>query len=697
MRRKTLTADERRIKKDAAKNDEYLGEVEDVCLCWRYDGVWHRVTDFAGRFVNVWFRDGQLMYAQNVEAGGDGKVRRFARIRALAAPQQVTHEAELPLEISSFRVGSSGMLAAGQTQSADPWVRPWDGEWHALPDVDAPRDWGIAGCADHGWWVSWGDRLRHWHEGRWRSVTARGAQARAPWVSISTNGSRAAAVQGGELWVGDLETWKPVPLVPAPQMLWFEGDDLRVEDKASGLHRFAGPGHEPGTVLPMPAVDTKGTRAQMAARGTPPIARFKDRVWTFVGDDWVEVPQVPLWEAVGTEALRWETHREESWLPVKRKPRLPSKRAPKPDTPREVLDKVLRGSAPLDALTAEVACGPDIAISAGFQSKYTPLGYAAWAADNPRVLARLVSLGADVDGVSAEGNPPLIAAMKKDRAKNIAWLLKKGASPSLPSRLEVAGNDVDVDSPLAYAAYAGKQAAVEAMLATQPALTGTFNGRTALAAALFAGHEALVEQLRERGAPITTESPGAHSPLRDFFKDRPDLIDTYLEELRGDFAGEGGGEALIEMLVHQSLGHDKQELIDRLLDHGARSTKPRALRLAVETGQRRALEACLKAGVESGVGHALALAMRQDPIDPEIVRLLVGHGADPDEGDTGALLAAVAADDVAAARVLVEGGADPAKLHYDPKNMRADPMTAHAHAVRLEATETAAYLASLTG
>ncbi len=119
VRRKTLTLEERRIKKDAARNDEHVGEVEDVCLCWRHDGVWHRVTDFAGRFVNVWFRDGRMHYAQNVEVRVDKGVRRFTRIRTLAAPDDVVDEAEIPLETSSFRVGDSGMLAVGIRRGAE--------------------------------------------------------------------------------------------------------------------------------------------------------------------------------------------------------------------------------------------------------------------------------------------------------------------------------------------------------------------------------------------------------------------------------------------------------------------------------------------------------------------------------------------------------------------------------------------------
>jgi len=697
VRRKTLSVEERRIKKEAARNDEHVGEVEDACLCWRHNGQWHRVTDFAGRITNVWFRDGQLSYAQNVEVREGGKLRRFARVRTLSAPQDVVFEAEVPREVCSFRIGDDGMLVVGCTRGEGAWVRDWGGQWRALPDDGAPRGtWGSAACADQGYWVSWGDTLRHWHDGTWRSVIARGAQQREPWVSVSAHGSRVAAIQGGELWLGDRETVKPVPLVPAPQMVWFDGEDIIVGDKSSGLHRFVGEAHDAAGVTAMPQADAKGNLAWLAARSLPAIARSKHRLWARESDDWVEVPLVPMWEAVGIESLRWETHREETWLPIKRKPR-PTVPTPRPVQPRDVLSRVLSGEAPLKTLTAAVATGPDIVVSGIMSSKHTPLGFAAWAADKPRVLARMVSLGADVNGVSGDGRPPLVSALGKDNDKNVAWLLKHGALPSLPSAIEVDGKTVEPDSALAYAAYRGKRAVLEKMLAMKPTVTGTFNGETALAVALFRGHDDLVELLQAHGVPIRAQGPGSRSPLREFFKDRPELIESFMEEMRDDFTGEGGSEALIEMLVHQSLGRDKQALIDLLLDNGARATTARALRLAVETGQLRALAACLAAGANTGLRDALDLALRQDPIDAEVVQLLVTHGADYDVGDTGALFAAVVADDAAAARVLVEAGADAAKLHYDPKNMRADPLTAHAHAVRLEADTVAAYLETLDG
>ncbi|MEM9190784.1 MAG: hypothetical protein AAGF12_16490 [Myxococcota bacterium] len=699
IRTKRLTSDEKRLKRQLHHNREYVGEVEDQCLCWRYRGAWHRITDFRWSLVNAWFYDGELHYAENCEARRpNGRVRRFARIVTLSAPDQVVDEQELPEPIAGFRIGKEGMLVVDRTREPAARVRRWGEDWQALPRPDDASKFSrwVAGAADEGFWVSMGPQLRRWSNGRWHKVTTRGTVGQAPFVSLSPHRGRLAAVQSGEIWAGDFDTLKPVDLSPDPSMVWYEEDTLVVADARQGLIRFAPEtdGGEPMVALPKPRPSAKKP-ARVGHRGPDTIAKTADKLWVRRGATFEPVALSPMWKAVGDDQLRWQTHPEDTWLPSRGQKR---SRAPEPKpepTLSERLRAIAAGSADLASLTEAIVRGPDVVVSTTPIVKHTPLGVAARYVDSPAILARMVALGADINGVSSTGHPPLVGALERDRRKNIEWLLRKGAAPSLPGTVEANGHSIAITSPLAFAASRGRAKAIRKMLDYDSDLSGTYIGQTALCWAGLRKHRDIFALLRERGVPIRARHSGASSPLWMLLKDAPQLVDEFFDDLRHDFAGAGGTEALIDPLAGQSLGQDRQDEIDYLVRHGAGARSERTVLLCIDTNQLECLEVGLRSGTPVSE-FAMWRAVTREPINPEVLRLLLKHGGDPEMEDAGALFYVAVANDVASASVLVAAGADVDRLHYDPQHPRADPQTAYDHALRVGAEEVTEVLAPTT-
>ena len=679
VRRKKLTPAEKKMKKELDYNGEHVGQVEDHCLCWLANGIWRRVTGFRAGILGFGLHDGRLVYAQN-EVDAEGAKR--ARIFTVG---EETHSEVLPFFVSDLRVGSTGMVVTTHGSNPALWAKDWGADWVQLPLFEPDLRRPTLCSADEGYWVCAGPTLKRFHDGEWRLVHTRGTRGQRSFESLVISGSKIAGIQSGEVWVGDTNELKPIPGWYNATTLWFEGERLIVEDEAGSLSATDGV-----------SVEKIKASARIRCSTNPVIAGAgNSALWRREGNGWVEVPLIMMWHAVGIKDLYWVKHRERTWLPSTGLPKpKPKKKAPdRPATPslRDELGSFVRGGSTLAKLQAVIDGGADLEERSRGE---TPLGYAVRAGCSVRVL-ELLLVGAEVDAVSIDAvtkaaYSPLGFAVEKNNAEVIELLLSKGASPSLPYRVVVEGEAVRTVSPLAIAARMGKLDLVKQMLEHKPDLGCTRFDMTPLAAALCAGESEVAELLKSLGAPIRAKDAGATSPLRSLMESAPEQVALYVEELAHDLQGAPGDDALQGMF----LGSGKQPQIDFLLEHGARVRSARGVRWCIDAAQVRALELSLEAGVEGELNLYLKHAVLKDKISTAIVDALLRHGARPFEGDTGALFYAVKAGNVEVARLLIQAGADPLRLHYDPADLRADPKTAHAHAVALQ-SPVADYLAGL--
>ncbi len=493
----------------------------------------------------------------------------------------------------------------------------------------------MACSGEGGFWVSFGPHLYRWHEEAWHHATTRGTSGNGRFFSVGMHGTEVVAMQGGDVWRGDADMLRPIGLVSEPRSTWYEGPILYIEDAARGcLMRFRGDQSE-GAALEMP--EEKGKRAVVKSFGPHGLAAAGARLWQRASEGWREIETVPLWQAVGTEQLQWEDDPDGCWLPLP------------PPAPPSIHDVV-----------------------------------------------RAVLDGLSVSSMTWAAHPALVVALENSDKRTVLWLLGRGAAPSLPPRARVGDEERDTVSPLAYAAWNGDLWAVKKMLAREPDLEGTMHGCTALAQAIEYGHDDIVELLLEHGVPIRARHDHATPPVRMLLGKSLEWLERFEEDLRDDIAGAGGIDALEGMFLGHKSG-DKQQEIDWLLERGARPTTSRAFRWAIDAGQLRAVELALEAGIDPDLSETLSFVMRRAPIPSEVVRLLLVHGADPDAGDHGALYWAVRADDEVVAAVLLKGGADPTRKHYDSDNLRADPLTALDHARRRGSPKTTALLSEGRG
>ncbi len=686
VRTKKLTSEEKREKKQLHYNGENVGDVEDRTLCWLWQGTWHRVLEPRWELGRFSLHDGRLVLPVSEGAS--------TRVIVMASPDEIAEEIHVPATLVGMRVGSAGFVATAHVHGV--WVRPWEGEWRELPAPEGvSSDRPYACSAEGAFWVSFGPRLYRWHEDAWHQTTARGTTGYLGFSWVVQHGAELVARQGGEIWRGDADLLRPISLMAEPRAMWFEGPVLVIEDSAQGrLMRFRGDEPE-GAPLDMP--EDKGKRAVVKCPGPHGLAVAGARMWQRASNGWREIATVPLWEAAGTTQLRWETDPHACWLPPppgSPRPATPP-RAPASSAPPSIHDTV---SAMLDGSKSPEAVAD--AVKAGANLEELGRGatalYRAARAGRTDVLAALVKAGADIDGLSIDGlnkdaRPALVIALEKGHKLTIVWLLSHGALPSFPPHGVVGGTERSTVSPLAYAAWLGDLWAVKKMLARDHDLESTMLDHTALARAIDGGHDDVVELLMEHGAPIRARHERAASPVRMLLRKSLQQLERFEADLRDDLAGAGGLDALESMFVDHKNG-DKQQEIDWLLERGARPTTSRAFEWAIDAQQLRAVELALEAGLEPDLSETLSFVMRRDPIPFEVIRMLLAHGADPDVGDHGALYWAVRADDEAVAALLLEGGAEPARKHYDVDNLRADPLTALEHATRKGKPKTTALL-----
>jgi ankyrin repeat protein len=292
-----------------------------------------------------------------------------------------------------------------------------------------------------------------------------------------------------------------------------------------------------------------------------------------------------------------------------------------------------------------------------------------WAAqwDDAEITALLLRAGAKVDAADDYGVRPLVLAAQNGSAAIAEALLKAGANPNLTLPTG--------ETPLMIAARSGRPEVVKALLARGAAVNARENtlGQTALMWAAAERHVDVVRLLIEGGADVHARSAAGFTPLLFAAREADRVITRELIGRGVDVneAAADGMTALLTALIRHHL-----EYARFLLDQGADPNKGAGYTplhwAAGEWGGE--LSTSVAPDSEWGAFGGLSGAER-----PEMVKLLLTHGADPNArvtrnvrryggaggnagslvGATPFLLAAMAAD-LDVMRVLLKAGADPA-------------------------------------
>ncbi len=242
-----------------------------------------------------------------------------------------------------------------------------------------------------------------------------------------------------------------------------------------------------------------------------------------------------------------------------------------------------------------------------------------WAAyrDDVDTVRLLIASGAAVDPANALGVTPM-------------WLAANNGSPAVVDALLAAGADPDAalpsgETPLMTASRTGSAAAVRALLARRadPHAREHEHGQTALMWAAAQGHPEVVRLLLASGARVGDRSrvyPQVVSSSGN--ADRSGVF----EVMQGGytpllFAARRGDVASARLLV--AAGAD----VDRAAASG---TSP--LVVAAHSGHGALAAFLLDAGADPGAADAGYAALHAAVLrgDPQLVRALLAHGADPD-------------------------------------------------------------------
>jgi uncharacterized protein len=292
--------------------------------------------------------------------------------------------------------------------------------------------------------------------------------------------------------------------------------------------------------------------------------------------------------------------------------------------------------------------------------------------DDSALVMMLVGAGARIGAANRYGVTPLSVACINGNAAIIDALLKGGADPNTSSP--------EGETALMTSARTGKVEAVKLLLAHGANVNTKegWHGQTALMWAAAEKHEAVVRALLEREADVHARSKGGLTAL--LFAVRAGDIPTARALLGGSAnvndTAPDGTSALVMAIINARF-----ELASVLLDSGAspNAADPRGSALhallfvrnpgypavpsPIPTGNLGSLEL-----LEALVGHGARLNARIDwkeiPFDRDdgVVKgppnIAIGRNFQSFIGATPFWLAARAGD-VAAMRVLVQGGADP--------------------------------------
>ena len=292
----------------------------------------------------------------------------------------------------------------------------------------------------------------------------------------------------------------------------------------------------------------------------------------------------------------------------------------------------------------------------------------AWAAhwDDLKTADLLIRVGANVNAINDYGVSPLWEACNNGSAAMVERLAAAGAN--LNATLLRTG-----ETALLRCARTGNADAVKSLLDHGADVNAKEKqkGQTALMWALEERHPDIARELIEHGADLHTRTKGGFTPLL-FAARRGDVASTGLMLEKGADVNETTPGGLNPLLMAIDCNHESLAIF--LLEKGANPN-------AADTDGLTALHYSLRKGISilrAGVSDSPARDYLFRPNMPELVKALLGHGADPNAriaidlprygvnslpqlglaGATPFLLAA-ASGDVAIMRALLAKGADP--------------------------------------
>ena len=238
-----------------------------------------------------------------------------------------------------------------------------------------------------------------------------------------------------------------------------------------------------------------------------------------------------------------------------------------------------------------------------FNGGLTPLGYAVWHGRDD-IAQWFVDKGADPNGVSRSGEPPLTTAILRGHWELVELLLAAGAKPSLASSTVVEGEERVTISPIWAAARWGHRQLLERFVELGADINATGDDRySLLEAALLNENEDLAEWLVAKGAKL---NQGERSCLQAALAGD---CNSFIETHAGDFVdikGATGAKALRSALLSLSVGKPLAKTIDAMLAAGAKDDSAEALYRAVDAGHPGAVRAILAAGADPNEPHYTA-------------------------------------------------------------------------------------------
>lgn len=309
------------------------------------------------------------------------------------------------------------------------------------------------------------------------------------------------------------------------------------------------------------------------------------------------------------------------------------------------------------------------------------------------LMQRLIDAGADPNTRGVSGKSLLIEAVKDGSAAEFDLLLSAKTDINAKTR-DGKGGEM---TALSFAIAAGDRAQQDALLkaGATPEVAG-ISGDPILFEAVAAGDHDLTKRLLAQGAKCEVLSAEKKSPLLAAVESEDlDLVDILLgAKADASFTGDGaatplvaavdsGNLAIAGQLIRAGAVVDKQALLAKAFERrddplmslvlhsggDPESTFPgsdeRVFDAAVRTGATGAVRTLLAAGAKIGDNLWAALLTGQD----DLIRLILAAGANPRQpGPDGQdpLDYCLTNGRYAAARVLLDGGADP-NARYDEK------------------------------